>query len=292
MYGTKEGKLIIVNDWSVSKYSLSRYTPVGVVVVPGSHGHYEDGKCAIMSLNYMDAGTPTTGGNGSYNMMWGIPVSINGLPYLDVVPYIGGVGVVGDTVLGTSTYGTYPSDKDTFTEVDNPYDIKTKYYSSSNKYYIPSPYNNDGTFNPNYSLIDSPSSAANALADFDGYNNTKKILATRGERDYSSWTPTMLGDFPAVSCCDMYSTPGIPQGSWYMPSAGEIGYVCARAQMIDDSLNRLIQGGVDMAVVLYLNLCSSTIIDDTFAWMSVSTGVIQGNMKTNPSGIVRAFAIV
>lgn len=39
MYGISEGKLIIVNDWDASKYPIDKYPPIGVVVVPGSHGH-------------------------------------------------------------------------------------------------------------------------------------------------------------------------------------------------------------------------------------------------------------
>lgn len=272
--------------------NIKNYTPIGVVVVPTSHKHYEDNKCAIMSLNYMNTSTPTTGGDGQYYIVWGMSINIDELSYFDVVPYIGGAGVVGDTILGTNNHGCYPSDKNTFTGVDNPYDIKTKYYSSSYNYYTPSPYNNDGTFNPNYNLIVSPSSTTNALADFDGYNNTKKILAVRGEKDYSSWIPRLLEDFPSASCCDMYFTPGIPQGNWYLPSAGEIGYILARAQVIDDSLNKLIQIGVDRVNSLYLTLWSSTIVNNLNVWMSTSNGVIQPYKKIDMAAYAKAFAIV
>lgn len=278
---------------SGAKDDIKKYTPIGVVVVPASHGHYTDGKCAIMSLNYMDPNTPTTGGDGGqYYITWGVQISIDELSYFTVVPYIGGNGVVGNTILGTNDYGTYPSDKNTFTGVNNPYDIKTKYYSNSDNYYTPSPYNNDGTFNSNYSLTDSPSSTDNALADFDGYNNTKKILAARGERDYSSWTPRLDADFLPASCCDMYSTPGISQGNWYLPSAGEIGYLLARAQIIDDSLNKLIQIDINMANILYLRLWSSTICNKGFVWASTPTGIIQPDMKNLMSAYAKAFAIV
>lgn len=277
---------------SGAKDNIKKYTPIGIVVVPASHGHYTDDKCAIMSLNYMDLGTPTTGGDGQYYTTWGIPIIIDGLSYFDVVAYIGGNGVISGTIRGTNDYGHCPSDKDTFTGVLNPYDIKTKYYSLDDNYYTPSPYNNDGTFNPNYNLTDSPSSTANALADFDGYNNTKKILAARGERDYSSWTPRLDADFPPASCCDMYSTPRIPQGNWYLPSVGEIGYILARAQVIDNSLNKLIQIGVNTANILYLYLWSSTIFNDGFVWRSERNGVIQPDRKNIPIAVTKALAIV
>lgn len=288
--GTNKRFFRFVN--SGAKDDIKKYTPIGVVVVPASHKHYGDDKCAIMSLNYMNISTPTTGGDGQYGTTWGIPISIDRLSYFNVVPYIGGAGVVGDTILGTNSYGCYPSDKDTFTAVENPYDIKTKYYSSNDNYYTPSPYNNDGTFNPNYSLTVSPSSTTNALADFDGYNNTKKILAARGERDYSSWTPRLPEDFPPASCCDMYFTPGIAQGNWYLPSAGEIGYILARAQAIDDSLNKLMQIGIDKVYSLIFYLWSSTISHDSHAWIVSPTYSIQPHIKTDISGTARALAIV
>lgn len=295
VYGISEGRLMIINNWSSSKYPISKYPPVGIVVVPGSHGHYEGGKCAIMSLNHMNCDTPTTGGALQY-MYWGVyGTDINTLPNLDEVPYVGSNGNVGDTIIGTSGNAYLPSDFSRFTAVTNQYDNGTKYYYNDSDKYIPSPYNNNGTFNPNYSLTDSPSSTANCLSDFDGYGNTKKILEVRGTKDYSSWTPSAgtEADYPAASCCDMYSTIGIPQGSWYLPSAGELGYVCVRRQALENSLEKLIQSGVSSANVFasHYYWSSSEYSSANARDVYLFSGDVGTNYKSS-SSYVRAFTLV
>lgn len=252
MYGISEGKLIIVNDWDASKYPIDKYPPIGVVVVPGSHGHYEGGKCAIMSLNHMNCDTPKQGGL-KQRMYWGELIDLP-MPNLNVVPYTGKDGNGGNTVIGWQIDSCLPSDHNDFTAIINPYDSKTnyKYYFG---YYSPSPYNNDGTFNSNYSLITQPSSTANCLSDFNGYGNTKLIITQRGNKDYSSWKPTYnnLSDYPAASCCDMYSTAGTKQGDWYLPAAGELGYAVVRQKTINDTITKLIQSGVNNADIFDLS---------------------------------------
>ena len=294
---TNRDSLLIIKGekWTVEKYPIATYVPIGIVVVPASHGHYADGKCAIASLNHMRCDTPTTGGASQY-MYWGEDgTDIDTLPNLDEVPYVGSNGNVGDTIIGVTGNAYLPSDYSGFTAVTNPYDNGTKYYYNDSNKYIPSPYNNDGSFNPNYSLTTSPSSTGNCLSDFDGYNNTKKILEVRGAKDYSSWTPTYnaQADYPAASCCDMYSTVGIPQGSWYLPSAGELGYVCVRRQALDNSLNKLIQSGVSSA-----NVFASRYYWSSSEYSSAnarSVGLGNGSVNYYNKYIyyyVRAFALV
>ena len=297
VYDTSKSSLAIIKEaeWSASKYPIATYVPVGIVAVPASHGHYADGKCAIMSLNHMNCSSPTTGG-ADQAMYWGVNgTDIDTLPNLDQVPYVGSNGNVGDTIIGVTGTAYLPSDYSGFTAVTNPYDNGTNYYWNDSDKYIPSPYNNDGTFNPNYSLTTSPSSTSNCLSDFDGYNNTKKILEVRGNKDYSSWIPTYNSetDYPAASCCDMYSTVGIPQGSWYLPACGELGYVCVRRQALDNSLNKLIQGGVSYVNVLASNYYwSSSEFSSAYA-----RGVYLNNggvicYDKNINLYVRAFALV
>ena len=248
VYNVNSRSLAIIKaaEWSASTYPINTYVPIGIVVVPASHGHYEGGKCAIMSLNYMSYDTPTTGGNGR-PMYFGIDgEDIVSLPNLNKVPYVGSNGNVSANVLGETDFANLPSDDSSFTALANPYDNKTKYYYNDESYYAPSPYNNDGSFNTEYSRITSPSSTANCLADFDGYGNTKKILELRGVKDYSTWKPTYDNgsDYPSASCCDMYFTQGTKQGDWYLPSAGELGYITVRQKTISDSINKLITNGL------------------------------------------------
>ena len=297
VYDTNKSSLAIIKEaeWSASAYPIDTYIPVGIVAVPASHGHYENGKCAIMSLNHMNCDTPTTGGASQY-MYWGVNgTDIGTLPNLDEVPYVGSNGSVGDTIIGVTGHAYLPSDYSGFTAVTNPYDNGTNYYYNDSDKYVPSPYNSDGTFNPNYSLTDSPSSTSNCLSDFDGYNNTKKILEVRGSKDYSTWKPTYNNeaDYPAASCCDMYSTVGIPQGSWYLPACGELGYTCVRRQALDDTLNKLIQGGVSSAIVFASNnYWSSSEYSSAYARLVyLYDGIVNANYKTS-GGYVRAFALV
>ena len=296
MYGINEGKLIIVNDWGALKYPIDKYPPIGVVVVPGSHGHYANGKCAIMSLNHMNFDKPQTGDNSQQSMVWGLDTNIASLHDLNQVPYVGSNGNVGANVIGQTSEAYLPSDNESFTAAANPYDNKTKYIFNYNDYkYIPSPYNNDGTFNTEYSRIVSPSSTANCLADFDGYNNTKKILEIRGYKDYSSWKPSSNSeDYPAASCCDMYFTPGTKQGDWYLPSAGELGYICVRQKTINNIINKLISAGVTNASVIKYNYWSSSEYDTHKSWtLTLIDGSVNSNGGVkNTSGFTRSFCIV
>ena len=248
-----------------------------------------------MSLNHMNCNTPTIGGSHQY-MYWGdVSTDVGTLPNLDEVPYVGSNGNVGDTIIGVIGYAFLPSDYSGFTKVANPYDNGTNYYYNDGNKYIPSPYMNDGSFNPNYSLTDSPSSNLNCLSDFDGYGNTKKILEVRGTKDYSSWklTYNAQADYPAASCCDMYSTVGIPQGSWYLPACGELGYVCVRRQALDNSLNKLIQGGVSSANVFvsYYYWSSSEYSSASARFVGLYNGDVSSYSK-NDGYYVRAFALV
>ena len=298
VYDTNKSSLAIIkeSEWSASAYPIATYVPVGIVAVPASHGHYEGGKCAIMSLNLMNCDTPQTGSNVRRMMCWGVNgVDIASLPNLDKVPYVGSNGNVEADVIGQTNYAYLPSDYSGFTAVTNPFDNGTNYYYNDYEKYIPSPYMNDGTFNPNYSLTTSPSSTSNCLADFDGYNNTKKILEVRGAKDYSSWTPSpgTQADYPAASCCDMYSTVGIPQGNWYLPSAGELGYIVPRRQVLDDCLTKLKNAGLSQVSNLVSGYywSSSEFNEDSSRSVNISTGEII-DYREEYDNNVRAFALV
>lgn len=300
VYDVNKESLAIIKaaEWSASKYPIATYIPIGVVAVPASHNHYSDGKCAIMSLNHMNCLSPTTGGVAQ-DMCWGNNTNIKDLPDLNKVPYVGSNGSVGDKIIGVAAKAYLPSDYSDFTAVTNPYDKGTKYkYSGGNRdyIYIPSPYNNDGTFNTNYSLTTSPSSTSNCLSDFDGKGNTQKILEVRGAKDYGSWAPSRgaNADYPAASCCDMYSTVGIPQGCWYLPAAGELGYVCVRRQALDNSLDKLIQGGVSSANVLVsYKLWSSSEYSFNYArYVDLNIGIVGDSHYKYHDCYVRAFGLV
>ena len=290
---TNNNSLLIIkgNKWNAEKYPINVYVPIGIVVVPGIHNVYKDGTCGVMSLNHMNCSSPTIGGSAQ-NMYWGVyGTDIDTLENLDKVPYVGSNGSVGDTVIGVTGNAYLPSDHANFTAVTNPYDPGTKYYSRSVKY-APSPYNKDETFNTNYSMTGSPSSAANCLSDFDGKENTQKIIEVRGSKDYRSWLPTYntQADYPAVSCCDMYFTLGTNQGDWYLPSAGELGYAVVRQQAINDKINELVSAGITSANSVQLTYYWSSSEYSSNAARSLSFGIggVSYDYKSNLN-YVRAF---
>lgn len=296
VYDVNKGSLAIIKsaEWSASAYPIATYVPVGIVVVPASHNHYADLKCAIMSLNHMNCNTPQTGGNCQF-IYWGEETDISSLLNLDKTPYVGSNGNVGENVIGETGESYLPIDDPTVNTVNNPYDNKTNYKFNDEKY-SPSPYNNDGTFNTEYSRITSPSSTANCLADFDGYNNTKKILEVRGERDYNSWKPneSTPSDYPAASCCDMYYTVGTNQGDWYLPSAGELGYLAVRSRTINDSINKLIDNGLNNAYAIHYDdmyYSSSESSNLNIVAISANIGQIARYDKTY-GGYIIAFTLV
>ena len=231
----KQDKVIIarVKDYSRLPGSL---VPIGVVVVPGTHDVYGDGSCGVISLKEMDYSNPSQGASAGRYMYWGVySTDISTLLNLDQVP-------VGNTSNGIPTSQTsqaiIPSDR--FSGAQCAHDTDVYYYSKAYSY-APSPYLTDGSRNPGYYQTTFPSSSNNALADFDGRGNTDKIIAQRGNKDYSSWKPThdTEADYPAASCCDMFYTYGTRQGDWYLPSCGELGYIMPPFNKINDTITKI-----------------------------------------------------
>lgn len=246
LYDKTADKLVIVKGdlFLVDYFPADKYTPIGIVVVPGSHNVYNDGSCGVVSLKEMNYKSPDDGSTSKQFMYWGgSDIDISTLINYDQVCYVGNNGNVGENVIGTNNYAYLPSDR--FSIVANPYDTETGYYYNDDNKYIPSPYNNDGSFNAEYSRTSSPSNTSNAMSDFDGVGNTQIItdLAT-SQSDWktaSSITNTSFeSHYPAACCCWRYHTEGTNQGDWYLPACGELGYIMSRFNKINEAIQKMI----------------------------------------------------
>lgn len=303
-------KVIIVraNDYSQLPKS---WMPIGVVVVPGTHNVYGDGSCGIMSLKGMDCNNPEVGSPTSVDqgMSFGVfGTDIPSLPNLTRSPIIGNGSSVGDEnseVIGENDSPYLPSDR--FNAVQCPHDLDTYYKSDGDgNYQAPSPYLTDGSRNPAYYQTTPPSSSKNRLADFDGRGNTNKIIAQRGEKDYTIWKPTYNAgeDYPAASCCDMFYTNGTQQGDWYLPAGGESGYIITKLRSISNTLSKLttFYGSIANGIVyasMYLYWSSSKFntygVNCWYPYMgrifnygnTESTYYVRAFLRINNQGIVR-----
>lgn len=242
-------KLIVDGEeYNLDIYPKEQYTPIGVVVVPSSHT--DDGTARVISLVSMSNETPDSGNITGYGCYWGgYGSDISTLKNLQYSPRINtdlsnpfentqriidwGSGVCylsSDYLFNTEYEG-----------VTNPYDIATCYASSS-QYACPSPYLNDGSRNEIYH---NTANTGNILADMDGKRNTEKILSL--DNSYSTdWQTGRIKNIednefihPTAQCCWRYHTFGTNQGDWYLPSAGELGYLIARFKPINNSIGKI-----------------------------------------------------
>lgn len=291
MYRISEGKLIIVNDWDASKYPINKYHPIGVVVIPGSHNVYGDGSCAIMSLVEMDYNNPDIGATSNTIMRWGnFGVNINGLGNYDKMNYVISGTNITENITSVGSVGYLPSDK--FSKVANPYDIGT--YYNTNSSLSPSPYQNDGSFNPNYSNISL--SENNATSDFKGKSNTDILISLAVSQSNWKTADSIInegseGYSPAACCCWRFHTLGTNQGDWYLPAAGELGYIMPRYNKINNSINKLIESygqiGVTLGTQAYWT--STKRQDDSTRYVYPFTGEIGIFFSRTDNICVRAF---
>ena len=270
LYDIAQNNLFIVSgEFNRIDFPAQKYMPVGVVAVPGIHNIYGENTCGIISLTEMSCTTPILGTENVESMYFGEQKDYPTQNYNVVV-------IKDSDTLKTNGFG----------------------YLSKNGAYvattlkIPDPYNDNMTRNPDYYNI--TVSAYNAMSDFAGQNNTNVILGVRGVKNYESWAPvsTTANNYPAVSCCDMYTPHGTTQGQWYLPSAGEWGYITSKWNIIQKGLNKIITN----------YSIGTPLADNASYWTSsehsgkntryVHTNNGMGHMAKNSGARVRAMMIV
>ena len=250
-----------VKTTSLSKWNTSLGTAIGVVVVP--EGFAPDGKVRIIGLNAVDAN-----GNQSSShvkMYWSRNSSVNtSLTNYTKVPTTDNAG---STSSGSSGGGYLPSDA--FTGATSFIDPKAKYNSTSSNM-IPSPYLGDAPNPEYYKTIE----GNNVLSDFNGLSNTQTLVG--------------LGTgYTAANAAWKYKDSS-SNLQWYLPAAGELGYVMPRFNGINATITVL--GG--LAVDSSNSLWSSSEYSSKNSYrMGISNGFANYATKTS-TYYVRPFAIL
>lgn len=315
IYATSNGT---IKATSREKWSASLGTPIGVVVIPASH--MADGKCRAMSLCNMSYVTPETGTLATYhnsgdettngfNLMWG--VYNNDISQLTNYTTIAGKdGIInGGGYLPSDYFKGMTSieipDDDTYdvTTEDNLIDTETAWWTeigegceydcNGGDNLILSPYAADGSRNA------SCNAAGQALADMDGASNTDILVGLSAISGQTTGDfENIQANYPAAMACHMFHTTGTTQGSWYLPSMGELAYLYVRVKEINTSLTTL---GSSAAIPFGVlggdgslgSWCwSSSESSSNGAWNLLNNGIAYNFNKGNNNYLirVRAFA--
>lgn len=245
LYDTKNNKKVAVSQdaLNLNDYPASQFAPVGVVVIPASHDVYNTGECAIISLDAMHYEHPDTGSDNEKLSWGGKGLDIDNLVNYINLPLID-TNLQSNDIVGELEDAAYmPSSR--FTDIkpveNNGLDTKAGYFNGEYSVEfktIPSPYVENEQKNASYST---QTVEANALSDFNGKLNTEVILENAtAQADWKTAqtieNKTGAGFYPVACCCWRYNTPGTLQGDWYLPALGELGYLMARFDEVQEGL--------------------------------------------------------
>lgn len=228
----------------------SKYTPIGIVVIPGGHNVYGNGTCGVMSLKSMSYSDPDNGATSETIMCWGYDkLDISGLTNYNKV-------ITTSSNTTNTVSGGLSSGSEAYIPRQAAVNGTPRRFLSP---YAPSPYvgsdYKSGGHNALYSTTASNSgSNYNLLADFNGVGNTKIItkLSTSWNYGTISNSCNTAGVYPAAQTCARYKTVGTKSfrdcttaeinkgtGFWYLPTAGEFGYILPRLFDINATISAL-----------------------------------------------------
>lgn len=266
-----DGSLTIVEDgkWDTDSFPQNSFEPIGIVVIPGTHGVLKDGtgvknQCGVMSLFELSCYVPGIGSAYDTSICFGGKG-------VDITGKSDGLGRYDSTNNGLMNYQNVVmmnSDLSNAVGYTNYVNIPSQQYSDRppflfNSPYGPSPYAgsdyNSGGYNEFYSLKNGVvvSEENNALSDFNGIVSTKILIDLATAQ--SDWkTDSVItnnggeGYYPAACTCARYKTTGTKafidcttaelkqgRGFWYLPAIGELGYILPRLNDIRTSISKL-----------------------------------------------------
>lgn len=234
---------ISVKPDDLSNYSPDEWEPIGVVVIPSSHDVYGTGECGVMALMSASLETPDTGQTSNADIIYGFNIDYSELMNFDACSSYGNQNTWTPVQL-KSGKSCLPSDQTSFgKKLLNPNGEQSSwYYYQDNNHHTPSPYNEDGSRNPDY--YDTNIGLNNALSDFAGKSNTEFLCSEAISQPDWKIDETINNNYnngyhPAACCCWRFHTPGTGQGDWYLPACGELGYVCVRFEKISSTITAL-----------------------------------------------------
>ena len=224
-----------------------RYDAEAVLVIPKSHT--SDGKARYVSLVTMSVLTPESGSVATsestsgtdITMYWGgYGKDLSGLTNYTTVAAYPSIPL-DDASVATRDYAYIPSTSFSSGNIASLDGVSYYYSNTLTERFAPSPYLVDGSVNQIYRT------AGQGFCDMDGSGNTNVIIATCDPSELvSGGTVTnssgLVGSYeshaPAVTC-HRYHTDHSNAGDWYLPSAGEAGYLISRLKEIDATLTAL-----------------------------------------------------
>lgn len=268
-----EREELFLTDFPLT-YPKEKFYPVGIVVIPFSHNRYKTGECGVISLRYGSNVTPKEGLDNGGIFAVGVGMSQRIRKYY---PEVACLGYFSDSTvsniitrsldLSTSGNGAIPYANaryvDSYRWKECPTDLGIYWRrpsSISGVGYAASPFLNNGGPNPLYGLSEYKAQTGggngipvtwydvkdkNCMSDFKGKENCENILqyctANEGWQT-AEVIPNTNGSStwsPAIAACWRYSPMGTTEGDWYLPAAGEAGYIGARWDYINNWIKAL-----------------------------------------------------
>lgn len=201
-----------------------------------------------LDCNHPDSGFSDQGREGIKTPWWGF----NGtdIPELKTYEYICYGDETQTIQYDGDTYVYFPSDNAPKNEDGT---FKWPVGNDGRRGYVAAPENSTNILNKddtiNWNFINKETHAA---GDWNGYENTQKIIAAFNCSEMSDWRtidvfpqgtigvlePNMLFS-PAAACAWRYHTLTTEQGDWYLPSYGELIFITYNFQKLTDKFNEI-----------------------------------------------------
>lgn len=264
-------------DTDLNKLKKNNFTPIGIVVTPGSHNVYGDCSVSCVSLVYAVKDNP----NGSTTFT-PIEFSANGQVDSYANQYPKGVIIKSPNNNEFKGFIERPGLPTTFLSEDSKHSLSidgkgcydnVKNESDNSLYgYSPSPYLADGQINQIWWYADEENKFS-AQRDFNGKEYTTKIL---NEYNINNYTAIKASN-------EFYPNNAINTlNQWYVPASGEMCYCIVRLKEINDSIQNLINVfGNSYIAQLENRFSSSTILSDSHMRSFNLTVCVIGNIMKN-----------